>query len=56
MIKIELAEINDLDDIMKMIHKCANDLISKNIFQWRLGIHPLLILGGIISIGIIGFF
>ena len=35
MIKIELAEINDLDDIMKMIHKCANDLISKNIFQWN---------------------
>ena len=35
MIKIELAEINDLDDIMKMIHNCANDLISKNIFQWN---------------------
>ena len=35
MIKIKLAEINDLDDIMKMIHKCANDLISKNIFQWN---------------------
>ena len=26
----------------------------KNIFQWKLGIHPLLILGGVISIGIIG--
>ena len=26
----------------------------KNVFQWRLGIHPLLILGGIISVGIIG--
>ena len=35
MIKIELAEINDLKDIMKMIHNCANDLISKNIFQWN---------------------
>ena len=35
MIKIELAEINDLEDIMKMIHNCANDLISKNIFQWN---------------------
>ena len=35
MIKIELAEINDLNDIMKMIHNCANDLISKNIFQWN---------------------
>jgi len=35
MIKIELAEINDLDDIMKMIHNCTNDLISKNIFQWN---------------------
>ena len=35
MIKIELAEINDLNDIMKMINNCANDLISKNIFQWN---------------------
>ena len=35
MIKIELAEINDIDNIMKMIHNCANDLISKNIFQWN---------------------
>ena len=35
MIKIELAEINDLNDIMKMIHDCANDLIGKNIFQWN---------------------
>ena len=35
MIKIELAEINDLNDIMKMIHNCANDLIGKNIFQWN---------------------
>ena len=35
MIKIELAEINDINDIMKMIHDCANDLISKNIFQWN---------------------
>ena len=35
MIKIELAEINDINDIMKMIHNCANDLISKNIFQWN---------------------
>jgi len=35
MIKIELAEIDDLNDIMKMIHNCANDLISKNIFQWN---------------------
>jgi len=35
MIKIRLAEINDLDGIMKMIHNCANDLISKNIFQWN---------------------
>ena len=26
----------------------------KNIIQWRFGIHPLLLLGGIISIGIIG--
>ena len=33
--EIELAEINDLEDIMKMIHNCANDLISKNIFQWN---------------------
>ena len=35
MIKIELAEINDINDIMKMIHNCASDLISKNIFQWN---------------------
>ena len=35
MIKIELAEINDIDNIMKMINNCANDLISKNIFQWN---------------------
>ena len=35
MIKIRLAEINDLDGIVKMIHNCANDLISKNIFQWN---------------------
>ena len=35
MIKIELAEINDINDIMKMIHDCANDLIGKNIFQWN---------------------
>jgi len=35
MIKIELAEINDINDIMKMIHDCANDLIDKNIFQWN---------------------
>ena len=35
MIKIELAEINDINDIMKMINNCANDLISKNIFQWN---------------------
>ena len=35
MIKIELAEINDIKDIMKMIHNCANDLISKNILQWN---------------------
>ena len=35
MIKIELAEINDIDGIMKMIQNCANDLISKNIFQWN---------------------
>ena len=35
MIKIELAEINDINDIMKMIHNCANDLISKNILQWN---------------------
>ena len=35
MIKIELAEIIDINDIMKMIHDCANDLIGKNIFQWN---------------------
>jgi len=35
MIKIELAEINEINNIMKMIHNCANDLISKNIFQWN---------------------
>ena len=35
MIKIELAEINDINDIMKMIHDCANDLIGQNIFQWN---------------------
>ena len=34
MIKIELAEISDLDRIMKIIEACATDLISKNIFQW----------------------
>ena len=34
MIKIELAEINDLDRIMKIIEACATDLISKQIFQW----------------------
>ena len=28
--------------------------ISKNIFRWRLPIHPLFLLGGIISVGIIG--
>jgi len=27
---------------------------SRNIFQWRIPIHPLFLLGGIISIGIIG--
>ena len=35
MIKIELAGINDINDIMKMIHDCANDLIGQNIFQWN---------------------
>ena len=34
MIKIELAEITDLDRIMKIIEACATDLISKQIFQW----------------------
>ena len=34
MIKIELAEISDLDRIMKIIEACANYLISKKIFQW----------------------
>ena len=34
MIKIELAEITDLDRIMKIIEACATDLISKKIFQW----------------------
>ena len=35
MIKIELAEITDLDRIMEITKACAIDLISKNIFQWN---------------------
>ena len=30
------------------------DQNSKSFYQWRFGIHPLLLLGGIISVGIIG--
>ena len=33
MIKIELAEITDLDRIMKIIEACATNLISKQIFN-----------------------
>ena len=35
MIKIELAEITDLNRIMEITRACAIDLISKNIFQWN---------------------
>ena len=35
MIKIELAEITDLDRIMEITKACAIDLISNNIFQWN---------------------
>ena len=34
MSKIELAEITDLESVVKIINACAADLISKNIFQW----------------------
>jgi ribosomal protein S18 acetylase RimI-like enzyme len=35
MIKIELAEITDIDRIMEIAKACAIDLITKNIFQWN---------------------
>jgi|TARA_B100001094_G_scaffold211060_1_gene204924 ribosomal protein S18 acetylase RimI-like enzyme len=35
MIKIELAEITDIDRIMEITKACAIDLITKNIFQWN---------------------
>jgi len=35
MIKIELAEITDLNRIMEITRACAIDLISNNIFQWN---------------------
>ncbi|MBT7739925.1 MAG: GNAT family N-acetyltransferase, partial [Cryomorphaceae bacterium] len=34
MIKIELAKTTDLDGVMRIIKACAEDLISKKIFQW----------------------
>ena len=34
MIKIELAKTTDLDEVMRIIKACAEDLISKKIFQW----------------------
>ena len=34
MSKIELAEITDLESVVKIINACATDLIRKNIFQW----------------------
>jgi ElaA protein len=42
---------DDIEHIKMTLTPTSN---QKNVFQWRLGIHPLLILGGIISIGIIG--
>ena len=35
MIKIELAEITDLDRIMEITKACSIDLITKKIFQWN---------------------
>ena len=35
MIKIELAEITDLDSIMEITKACAVDLMTKKIFQWN---------------------
>ena len=42
------------DDIEHIKMILIPQRISKNIFQWRLPIHPLFLLGGIISVGIIG--
>ena len=42
---------DDIEHIKMTLTPTSN---HKNYFQWRLGIHPLLILGGVISIGIIG--
>ena len=42
---------DEIDHIKMTLTPTSN---HKNAFQWRLGIHPLLILGGILSIGIIG--
>jgi len=42
---------DDIDHIKMTLTPKSSD---KKIFQWRLGIHPLLILGGVISIAIIG--
>jgi ElaA protein len=42
---------DDIEHIKMTLTPISN---HKNILQWRLGIHPLLILGGIISVGIIG--
>ncbi len=42
------------DDIEHIKMTLIPQPISKNIFQWRLPIHPLFLLGGIISVGIIG--
>jgi ElaA protein len=42
---------DDIEHIKMTLTPTSN---HKNIFQWKLGIHPLLILGGVISIGIIG--
>ena len=42
---------DDIDHIKMTLTPKSSD---KKIFQWGLGIHPLLILGGVISIAIIG--
>ena len=42
------------DDIEHIKMTLIPDQNSKSLYQWRFGIHPLLLLGGIISVGIIG--
>ena len=42
------------DDIEHIKMTLIPDQNSKSLYQWRFGIHPLLLLAGIISVGIIG--